>query len=155
MSQAVRAAAAMFSAAALMLDAACSSSKPPPAMGGSTGAVPSASSSSAVVTCPPPGHGQAWPREAPAGLPVPPGLRIATIQRAPNVVIRFSVPDAFRATVRYLLAALPKAGFTLGTGDSEAEEADIPFGRGAVHASIKINDGGSCRTNGLLALGSG
>jgi len=63
--------------------------------------------------------------------------------------------DDFHATVRYLLAALPKAGFTLGTGDSEAEEADVPFGRDTVHASIKINDAGHCRTNGLLALASG
>jgi hypothetical protein len=75
------------------------------------------------------------------------------VQRKPNVVVRFTVPDDFHATVRYLLAALPKAGFTLGTGDSEAEEADIPLSRGNQHASLKINDRGTCLTGGLLALG--
>jgi hypothetical protein len=77
---------------------------------------------------------------------------VVSVQRKPNVVVRFTVPDDFHATVRYLLAALPKAGFTLGTGDSEAEEADIPLSRGDVHASIKVSDAGTCLTEGLLGL---
>jgi hypothetical protein len=104
-------------------------------------------------SCPAPGAAQAWPKGVPAALPAPPGLRITSVQRSPNVVVRFSVPDDFHATVRYLLEALPKAGFTLGTGDSEAEEADIPVSRGADHASFKVNDQGTCVTGGLLALG--
>lgn len=104
------------------------------------------------MSCPPAKGSQAWPGLAPDRLPVPGGLHIESVQQRPNLVIRFSVPDDFHATVRYLLTALPKAGFTLGTGDSEAEEADIPFSRGDVHASIKVNDVGHCMTGGLLAL---
>jgi hypothetical protein len=83
---------------------------------------------------------------------VPPGLHVVSVQEKPNVVIRFTVPDDFHHTVRYLLDALPKAGFTLGTGDAEAEEADIPFSGGGLHASMKINDKGHCETGGLLAV---
>jgi hypothetical protein len=85
-------------------------------------------------------------------MPAPDGLHIESVQQKPNMVIRFSVPDDFHNTVRYLLEALPKAGFTLGTGDSESEEADIPFSRGDVHATMKINDTGHCVTGGLLAV---
>jgi hypothetical protein len=85
-------------------------------------------------------------------MPAPGGLHIESVQQEPNMVIRFSVPDDFHNTVRYLLEALPKAGFTLGTGDSESEEADIPFSHGDVHATMKINDAGHCVTGGLLAV---
>jgi hypothetical protein len=91
---------------------------------------------------------------APARLPVPAGLHIVSVQHKPNTVVRFTVPDDFHATVRYLLEALPKAGYTLGTGDSEAEEADIPISRGDVHASFKVSDVGTCETEGILALGT-
>jgi hypothetical protein len=106
------------------------------------------------VSCPPAKGSAVWPKQAPKKLPVPAGLRVVSVQEKPNVVIRFTVPDDFHNTVRYLLAALPKAGFTLGTGDSEAEEADIPFAGAGVHASIKINDKGPCMTGGLLAVAS-
>ncbi len=76
------------------------------------------------------------------------------MQTQPNTVIRFSVPDDFRSVVRFLLDVLPKAGFTMGTGDSESEEADIPFSRGEERASIKVNDAGNCMTNGILAIGT-
>jgi hypothetical protein len=138
-----------------VLAAGCSSSTGSP--GGSTSAVvlstpaPSPSTSSAQH-CPPAGVAAPWPADAPSGLPVPPGLKITSIQRRPNVVIAFTVADDFHATVRYLLDALPKAGFTLGTGDAEAEEADIPLSRGAERASIKVNDRATCLTGGILAL---
>ena len=104
-------------------------------------------------TCPPAGAAQAWPTGVPAGLPAPPGLHVTSVQRSPNFVVRFTVPGDFHATVRYLLDALPQAGFTVGTGDSEAEEADIPVSRGTDHASFKVNDQATCVTGGLLALG--
>lgn len=106
------------------------------------------------VSCPAAGAGQAWPKDVPTAMPVPPGLKIVSVQRQPNVVVRFTVPQDFHATVRYLLGALPNAGFTLGTGDSEAEEADIPVSRGTEHASFKVNDQATCVTGGILALGA-
>ena len=139
--------------------AACGSSG---AGGGTTagGAAPAGSSTvtsvpaaSPTISCPAASTAAHWPKQAPAHMPVPPGLHIVRVQRSPNVVIRFTVPMDFHASVRYLLDAIPKAGFTLGTGDSEAEEADLPFSHGAQHASLKINDGGRCLTNGLLAVG--
>ena len=63
------------------------------------------------------------------------------------------MPDDFHATVRYLLDALPSAGFTLGTGDSEAEEADIPFSK----RGPSLDQGerrGQVQTAGLLAVGT-
>lgn len=85
-------------------------------------------------------------------MPVPQGLHVVRAQTSPNVVIRFTLPVDFHAAVRYFLTALPGARFVLGTGDSEAEAADIPFSHGGVHASLKVNDGGHCLTNGLLAV---
>ena len=115
-------------------------------------AAASAAAESTTVSCPPAQGADSWPKQAPAKLPVPDGLKVESVQQKPNIVIRFTVPDDFHNTVRYLLDALPKAGFTLGTGDSEAEEADIPFSVGDVHASIKVNDVGTCMTGGLLAV---
>lgn len=141
----------------VLLAAGCSSSARSPGSSTSAAALstPAASSStSSGQTCPPPGAASAWPTDAPTGLPVPPGLKITSIQRTPNIVIAFTVADDFHATVRFLLAALPKAGFTLGTGDAEAEEADIPLSRGSAHASIKVNDRATCLTGGLLAVGA-
>jgi hypothetical protein len=145
----------IVAAGAALLLAACSSS-------GSAGTAsqvrhtdaPAGDTTPSTVSCPAAPPGQAWPKQAPQGLPVPAGLKINNVQTRPNTVIRFTVPDDFHATVKYLLDALPKTGFTLGTGDSEAEEADIPFQKGADHASIKVNVGGTCRTNGLLAVAS-
>ena len=149
MTVAARAAAACVAAAAVV--AGCSSSGP----GGSPGSSAAPAGSTVVTrpTCPPGSAADRWPAAAPTGLPVPGGLHVVSVQRKPNVVIRFTVPDDFHNTVRYLLAALPKAGFTLGTGDSEAEEADIPVSKGDVHASFKISDAGPCLTDGLLGLG--
>lgn len=137
-----------------LLASGCSSSGSSDKATSSSGAATSSVASSSGVSCPAPGAAAAWPKEAPAGLPQPPGLAIESIQRTPNIVVHFSVPDDFHTTVRYLLDALPSAGFTLGTGDSEAEEADIPFSKGADRASIKVNDQGNCQTSGLLAIGS-
>ena len=146
---------ALAATGSVLLAAGCSSSSGSP--GGSTSAAapstpPTSSSTTSAADCPAAPSAAAWPADAPAGLPVPPGLKITSIQRTPNVVIAFTVAEDFHVTVRYLLDALPKAGFTLGTGDAEAEEADIPLSRGAEHASIKVNDRATCLTGGLLAL---
>ena len=147
----VRATAAGVCTAAAAV-AGCSSSAPagPP----SNSVAPAESTVVSQPTCPPGPASDRWPAEAPTGLPVPGGLHLVSVQRKPNVVIRFTVPNDFHNTVRYLLAELPAAGFTLGTGDSEAEEADIPVSKGDVHASFKISDAGPCLTDGLLGLGT-
>lgn len=145
------AAAAALGVAAAAALAGCSSSKQT-----ASGADSTPDRTSEVVstdaTCDPAGASDSWPSIVPSGLPRPDGMHVVSVQRKPNVVIRFTVPQDFHATVRYLLDAIPAAGFTLGTGDSEAEEADIPLSRGAEHASIKVNDAGNCQTDGLLAL---
>ena len=141
--------AATFVAATVTVTG-CSSSKQAASAGSSP--APTTDVPTSGQSCAPAKASDAWPALAPAGLPVPKGLHIVSVQRKPNAVIRFTVPDDFHTTVRYLLDALPAAGFTLGTGDSEAEEADIPLSRGNMHASIKVNDAGTCLTDGLLAL---
>jgi len=40
----------------------------------------------------------------------------------------------------------------LGTGDAEAEEADIPFSRGPLRGRLKLSVTGACTIDGLLAL---
>ena len=88
----------------------------------------------------------------PADLPAPPGLTVTGVQRPNELVVHFRHPTDLRSAVQYWLAALPRQGFVLGTGDAEAEEADIPFSRGPLRGRLKLSVTGACTIDGLLAL---
>ncbi len=44
------------------------------------------------------------------------------------------------------------AGYTLGRGDAEAIEADVPFSRGELRGLLKMVAQEPCRTQWILAL---
>lgn len=69
--------------------------------------------------------------------------------------VYFSVPMSFTDSVKFYLAELPRAGFVVGTGDSEESEADIPFDDGGQQFSLKLRGvPDPCRTDGLLTVGA-
>ena len=125
--------------------------------GGSAGgdnpvvAAPSDSSSA----CPAPGSGGAhWPAGVPADLPAFPGLVITSTQAADNGghVVKGRAPLSLHDGVRFVLKQLPAAGYTLGQGDSESDEADAPFTKGTVQGSFRLSATQPCSTTVTLTI---
>lgn len=105
-------------------------------------ATSSSTATAAEPSCPPEaGSPQALPQQA-SGFPLPPGttlLKSSEVAGGNDVVaVRLRVPLSFHASVKFFLEKLPEHGFVLGTGDSEAEEADIPATRGDEHLTLKV-----------------
>ncbi len=63
---------------------------------------------------------------------------------------RLSVRDG----VVFLASALQPAGYTLGRGDAEAIEADVPFTKGQLRGLFKMIAEQPCSTQWILALQS-
>jgi hypothetical protein len=98
------------------------------------------------------------PKRFPAGLPLPAGSRVVSVATVASsaVIARVDLPTGFRDSVRFFLAQLPRRGFTVGTGDAEAEEADIPATRGHTTVAIKVRAvPDPCRAEALLTVGGG
>lgn len=68
------------------------------------------------------------------------------------VVTRFTTATDLRSSVLFVLKALPKAGFTLGRGDTESSEADAPFVRGDLRGVMKMRAVSPCVTDWLVAV---
>lgn len=132
----------------LCLVAACRDSADPP------GARPRATGSPASVShpCPvPSGVRQPWPGAAPAGLPVPPGLRVLdTRQQGSVLVVQFSTGLSLPEAGRYVVEELPRAGFALRRGDAEGDEIDQPFTGHGFRGSFKLRGVSACHTDGTL-----
>ena len=112
------------------------------------------------TACPSPAATDAaWSDGVPDEVPLPDGSEMtASDDDAATGVqhVYFSVPMSFTDSVRFYLSELPRAGFTLGTGDSEESEADIPFDDGSRQFSLKLRGvPDPCRTDGLLTVGAG
>jgi hypothetical protein len=120
----------------------------PQAAASSAGPSPCPSASTAPVT---------WPAAVPAELPVPPTTQLAGTERTPEglVLVRFSTQQSVRDGVLFLVGALQPAGFTLGRGDAEGTEADVPFTRGTTRGLLKMLAQGPCRTSWVLAVQDG
>lgn len=125
---------------------ATSASSPAPAGGASP--TPCPAGSAAPVR---------WPQAVPADLPVPPTTRLASTERTPEglVLVRFSTSQSVRDGVVFLVGALQPAGFTIGRGDAEGTEADVPFTRGSTRGLLKMLAQGPCRTSWVLAVQDG
>jgi hypothetical protein len=98
-----------------------------------------------------------WPAAVPADLPVPPTTRLVSSERTPEglVLVRFSTAQSVRDGVVFLVGALRPAGFTVGRGDAEGTEADVPFTRGSTRGLLKMLAQGPCRTSWVLAVQDG
>jgi hypothetical protein len=80
------------------------------------------------------------PRELPAGYPLPKHTVITRVQRVRGVVVVQGIePLGIRDAGRFLITELPGAGYRIGRGDSEADEAETDFiGHGAV-GRVKVH----------------
>jgi hypothetical protein len=94
-----------------------------------------------------------WPPEVPADLPKPPGAVLKGVLRNRGVTsVRFSTPTSLREGLVFVLRTVPKAGFTMGRGDAEPAEADVPFGRNGLAGIYKLLVLGRCSTDWLVAV---
>lgn len=110
-----------------------------------------------VPSCAPAGAGSArWPKGVPADLPVPPTAQMGSVQTSPDglTLVRFTTSQSVREGVVFLARALQPAGYTLGRGDAEAIEADVPFSKGRLRGLMKMIAEQPCRTQWILALQS-
>jgi hypothetical protein len=76
------------------------------------------------------------------------------LANAQLTVVRLTSPISLRDGVLFVLSAFPKAGFLLGRGDAEFNQADAPFARGALFGQVRINGLGTCLTQWLVAIGA-
>jgi hypothetical protein len=97
-----------------------------------------------------------WPRPVPADLPRPPASNRPTVAlaNATLTVVQFSSNIGLRDAVLFVLDRYPKAGFTLGRGDAELNQADAPFARQGFFGQVRINGIGPCQTQWLVAVGA-
>jgi hypothetical protein len=98
-----------------------------------------------------------WPKGVPADLPKPPAATAARAQDRSDglTVVTFSTASNLREGVLFLVKALPAAGYTLGRGDAEATEADVPFVKAGLRGVLRMVAVEQCRTDWLMALAEG
>ncbi|MCU1587351.1 MAG: hypothetical protein JWN31_844 [Frankiales bacterium] len=135
--------------AVLLLASACGRGDP-----GSATATPSPAQTTAAAGCPAATGSFAWPADVPRDLPQPAGATYKlTVRRGGLTSVRYSSPTSLRESLLLVLRQLPKRGFTIGRGDAEPAEADVPFGRGDVIGIYKMIIVGPCSTDWLVAVG--
>jgi hypothetical protein len=142
-------------AGTVMVAGGCAAQPASPEAAPSPASAPTATSTPAA--CPrPTGPAVHWPAGVPAGVPLPPGSTIDTATTDNGIQrIRFHLPLSFRESVLLYLSDLPDNGFTVGTGDAEAEEADIPFSGKGAELSLQLRAlPDPCRTEGVLVAGA-
>lgn len=94
-----------------------------------------------------------WPAPVPAALPVPPTARLGSVTNQGNLVlIRFSTSRSVRDGVLFAVNQLPAAGFTLGRGDAETIEADVPFSKNGEQGLFRMIMQAPCQTQWILAV---
>jgi len=147
--------AGLLVAGAVMVAGGCAAQPASPAAGPSPAEVSTAAATPAA--CPQPtGPAVPWPDGVPAGVPLPAGSTIDSAATDNGIQrIGFHLPLSFRESVLLYLSDLPDNGFTIGTGDSESEEADIPFSGKGVELSLKVRAlPDPCQTEGVLVVGA-
>jgi hypothetical protein len=73
-------------------------------------------------------------------------------QKHPGVVVSLTVPASLQDEISYVNRTLPAAGFTVGRGDAEQAEADIPFSRADVTGQLRLSRAATCQTTWILTL---
>jgi len=69
-------------------------------------------------------------------------------------VVQFTSSISLAEGVLFVLDKYRKAGFTLGRGDAEFNQADAPFARTGFFGQVRITGTGPCTTNWLVAVGA-
>lgn len=134
--------------AALLLACACGDGS------GAGPAAPTAGATTPPPRCAPGTGGFRWPADVPSELPQPPGATYQAVLRRSGITsVRFSSRTSLQDSILLVLHELPKAGYTVGRGDAEPAEADVPFGQGDLVGIYKMVVLGPCRTDWLLAIG--
>lgn len=134
-------------AAVLVLTSACGGSSTP-------AAAPSPTPATTTAPCPGGAGGFPWPTDVPSELPQPPGATFIKVVRQSGLTsVRFSSTTSLRESLLLVLRELPKTGYTVGRGDAEPAEADVPFGRGDLIGIYKMLVRGPCATDWLVAVG--
>jgi hypothetical protein len=96
-----------------------------------------------------------WPAGFPANLPKPPGASAAVPVNSGIAglrIVRFSTPTSLREGVLFIVKAVPKAGFNLGRGDAEPNEADAPFTYNGQRGTYRMASRVECETQWLVAI---
>lgn len=107
----------------------------------------------AQADCPPRPQGS-WGGEVPADFPTLPELKVGTVQRgAGGITARsFTAHGSIRESLIVLVPALNASGYTIGRGDAEVIEADVPFSRDGIRGALRLQQAGPCQLQGVLAL---
>jgi hypothetical protein len=94
-----------------------------------------------------------WPADVPADLPKPPHARIQQHTTTSDGVhiTKFTTDTSLRTGVLFVVDKLPKAGYVLGRGDAESNEADAPFQHGNTRGLLRMLGLQPCKTLWLLA----
>ncbi len=100
----------------------CAAEKSPPPRGSSVASI-------GVTGCTPAQSPLVLPGGWPMDLPLPPGIVVTrTEKRIGNrLIIQGFVPDEFRSVLRFMQQRLPAAGYPLGDGEVEPDDAESNF----------------------------
>src|SRR2546423_1834892 len=91
--------------------------------GGSTSAPSRAAGT--MPACAGTGRAAKLPAAFPSDLPIPAGTVLEQARDdGKTILVEGKVPSTIRDAAKFFLVALPKAGYPLGEGDSEADEAE-------------------------------
>jgi hypothetical protein len=133
--------------------------------GGSESAAPSPTPSPAAAspvpavqalpTCKPAvSRAYTWPKPVPADLPKLPGVTLGETKQTKDglTIVRFSTDSSLRDGVLFIVKNLPPAGYVLGRGDAEQNEADAPFNKGDLRGVLRGVSREICATEWLLAV---
>jgi hypothetical protein len=106
-------------------------SSPPPGQP-TAGPLPGCANAGAPLPLPP---------TFPQALPLPPGTVITYHQDlgAGQVLVGGVVPSDLRTVVAFFARALPAAGFELGEGDAEPDEAEASYTGNGYHGKWKVH----------------
>lgn len=106
-----------------------------------------------------PGAAAHWPHQLPADLPRPPAATVqGTTSTGAVTIVRFTTATSLRDAVLFVVDKYPHAGYLLGRGDAEANEADAPFVHGDLRGVTRMSQVAPCLTQWLVAfahVGSG
>ena len=141
----------------MLLAAGCSSKKEEaaPSPSPSPEAPAPAKAVNALPTCKPAvNRPYAWPKPVPADLPKLPGVTLGETKQTKEglTIVRFSTAASLRDGVLHIVKTLPPAGFVLGRGDAEQNEADAPFNKGTLRGVLRGVSSEVCATEWLLAV---
>jgi hypothetical protein len=85
------------------------------------------------------------PASFPSGLPVPDHFRLASVENDNGYVVAHGSAAGTLENVRdFYASALPRAGYTLGEGDAEKQEAETDFDGNGVAGRLKLDGGSGC-----------